>query len=143
MAGKNIKAADAPDVIQIFGRLTLAEIDAEISRLGSEIEPLQRAIESLRILRRAVDVRENGKPEKKQRQPRAKPLTQPGQQINAGGGRAVSWKEKIVAYLKQKGPTKSGIIAADMGTAQATVSQIVNKFDMTFKRDLDGAWGLK
>lgn len=109
MAAK--EAAAKLSVVQILkqaGPDDLAEVDARIAELQGELD-------SLSVIRKALDVKVNGKPERKTRSPSAK-----GAAIQKGKRRA-----EIIRYLEHAGAKKPAIIAADTGVPLEEVLEFV------------------
>lgn len=69
---KELKVMGVVEAVLQADADALAEIDSKIGDIEASIASQQREIEGLRMIRRAIDVRLNGKPERKQRQPREK-----------------------------------------------------------------------
>lgn len=96
------------DALSQAGENDLAAIDAELVQLGKRVDMLTQA-------RKLLDLKINGKPERKKPTPRAKPAS-------TGGGS----REQIGKYLLHRGPTKVALIAMDLKMTPATVYNAVD-----------------
>lgn len=106
----------------------LSEIDNAIAKLESSIEKINHEIAGLRVVRKAIGVKLNGKPERKAPTKSAKTGT-----AKAGSGTA---RDRIYDYLaNKKTGVKSAIIAADLQIPIATVYAAVNH--EWFDKDID------
>lgn len=98
----------------------LAEIDAKITSLESSIEKIEQEIAGLRVVRKAIGVKLNGKPERKT-------PTKAGKTGATKSAAGITARDRIYDYLSnKKGGVKSAIIAADLQIPIATVYAAVN-----------------
>jgi len=131
--------------LEILKGLSLADIDAQISELQGQITGIEGQIAGLRVLRRAADCEQNGKPERKPRQKRqAAPKLAPATngEVVIGRGRP-SAMQRIVALLKQTGKSKGASIAEDLGLASDTVFAILGDHPEMFERLDAGFYALR
>ena len=106
----------------------LSEIDNTIATLESSIEKIEQEIAGLRVVRKAIGVKLNGKPERKAPSRSAKTGT-----AKTGPGTA---RDRIYDYLaNKKAGVKSAIIAADLEIPIATVYAAVSH--EWFSKDID------
>lgn len=91
--------------------------------INGRIEHLERELEALRVLAKAVDIRRNGKPERKKREPKpaAKPKTATSTAISNGDATLA----KVVKYLEHAGAASLGAIAQSVGSHHLTVRSIL------------------
>lgn len=131
------KTADALAVLQ---SLTLGDIDAQIQDVETRIRefcgPLEKQLDSLRQLRRVIDLRENGKPARK---PRDKPVRTASSDASSGtsGGMIA---QRARTYLLANGPMKVASLASALGVEYQSVYAVLTK--SPFKKLNTGEYGV-
>lgn len=127
MAAKEVPSL--VDAVQKASAKDLAAIDATIGDLQEKQQEIQRTIDGLTAIRKAIDIRINGKPPRAERKPKAKPSTAAAAiaRATASDGddedsdRAKD-RQKIYDYLHRIGrPTKPSLIGAATGIDGRTV----------------------
>lgn len=127
------KEPDKLNAVELLAKLDLDEIDARINDLTRELE-------ALHALRKAVDIRQNGKPERKA--PVAKkPLAKATASGDAPDGRTNLGK--IYRYLQSSGPKKAPVIAADTGLDVEVVRDCLRASTFFTMNNIDGCWRIK
>lgn len=110
MAAKKAATATAPlsSLLQAFaeaGEPELAEVDQQIDKLEAELE-------TLRVIRRAIDIRLHGK--QKRRSPTKKRDQKPSSDDASIAG-------KVHDYIFKHGPALAGVIAKSLGCSPQAV----------------------
>jgi hypothetical protein len=139
------------NALELLQQLSLEDIDAKIASLQEELDGhtkrLGGEIDGLKVIRKAVDLRVNGKKPRQERKPRAAkaPVKQPAYSISAGSGDSPGpAKIRIIRYLNgRNGGAKPATIASDLGLGYQNVYDIVRSNDEIFYKDQHGAYFLR
>ena len=109
------QTSDQPDLVAVLQKAT-AEDKA---RVDQRIDELTRELETLRMVQRMLDVKLNGKPERKA------PVKRGTNRAMAGEGK--TQRERVYDYLEAQGvPVKPSTIAADTGIALASIYTVLS-----------------
>lgn len=137
--------------LEILGALDVGEIDEQIQQKQAELDSLvaekQKEIDALSILRKAADMRVNGKPPRakygegkaaqRKREPAHEP--EPAPTVPRGPGRPPSLDTAIRQYISVAGPSTAGAIAGGIGHQPREVLEHV-KNSGKFVCDTTGKW---
>ena len=147
------KKAKSATPLELFGRLKLDEIDAEIGRHQAEIDERQKKIDSLKAIRKAVDIRDNGRPPRKWSEKRRGKAASNGHAEANGNGHAAAGDDqpptiqgvrmRIWHLLKRTGPLKAEAIAEQIGLPFALTQKVLDRCDKNFMRQSDDRWTLR
>ena len=108
------KAEHKPSIVELIKSATDADleaIDAEILERRNQIAKLDDEVYALKAMRRTIEVKLHGKPERKK--PQRKP--QASNQAAAAGEDNDRDRQRIHDYLSKHGPTKTGTIGDALG----------------------------
>ena len=100
------KAKDRPSALAAFNALQLDEIDADIAQVDEEIAGLQKRRDSLTAIRKAVFIRDNGRPPRK----------------NAKGAKRATAADSSAEPEHDQGDDSPSGTAADAGPTPQAVS---------------------
>ena len=117
MSKDDPKLAPAPelDPIAMLEALTLEKIDESINKLQLEITefvaPREKRMDALKAIRRMINIRENGMPQKKPRGRPKQQLAPTPKSANFAAG--LPDPGKVKTFLSVNGPTRVELIAAE------------------------------
>lgn len=122
---KTDEKSQSMSAVELLKRLDIAEIDARIADLDNELD-------ALRSLRKALDIRINGR---KPKAPRCEGKSAKGAAIMLGKRRSI-----IAKYLEAMGPKKPALIAAENSLTTDEVIAALNSDSQRFHMEPDGRW---
>lgn len=141
----------APSLIDLLSKATaadLANLDQQIaekeSALAEATKNLEADLASLKALRKVIDVKLNGKPERKKPVRKAKgSVLVPQERPAYHNGDSVGHEEaglasKIVGLITRDGPLSPQALAIKLGRSPQGINMSVTKMSSMFKRLSDG-----
>lgn len=146
--------------LEVLDSLSLESIDAEIAVIDGKIAELDKTREALKAARRFVDIRDNGRPERKKPVRRNKAAAAPAVQRQASSGeyvlpanraqlsrdgddtRAKTNREKIRDYLLENPRATQNLIGIATGITHGSLSGTLSQHKDLFKSNGDGTWSL-
>lgn len=119
------------DQILFATEADLQAIDEQITAITDEIAEKQRTVDGFRAIRKAIEIRLNGKPERK------KPERSAGGAVatNDAGGKRVKLIERVYALLMSEGSMPLPAIAERVGSTPGSVSGTIAGSDWFELRD--------
>ncbi|HWA99414.1 MAG TPA: hypothetical protein VG713_13020 [Pirellulales bacterium] len=123
--------AQRPSIVELFSQANeadLVDIDSRIAVLEEQRAGIDKQIDSLRTVRRVIDVKLNGKPARVQRQQRKNKTTavgRPAAQEQDDGSDDLF--DRIKVYLEHAGETSAPKLAAELGVSVPTVQKRLNR----------------
>lgn len=144
------KPASLVDMLAKVSVADLADIDQQIAAKQAELDEATKKIggelEALKTIRKVVDIKLNGKPARKQRQPKGT-KAEPANRLpssNGNGLDGISPADKIAKVLKECGPCLPATIAKKLGGEHLLhgVAITLGKNKDRFMREDNGTWDL-
>jgi hypothetical protein len=134
-----------PNLIEVLSTASeadLLEIDDQIAAKEKELAETTKALEgelaALQYLRRVVDVKLHGKPERKQRQAKAKAAPAPHAASNGDRNEIepmhAALASQIVGLITKEGPITPEVIARKLDRTPQGVRMAITKAGGLFKR---------
>lgn len=131
------------NVLETLKSLDVAEIDAELENIQSQITELQASADKLRAVRKAVDLAVNGKPPRAPRGSKKKPAAKPAATTitRASNGDVAA---RVRDYLLHAGTSSVGAIAQSLGLEPSEVSAACKMHHTVFGwNPRGGGWQLR
>lgn len=139
--------AKSPDALALLESLDPDALQEQINALQTELDGLvaekQKQIDALRTLWRSANIRKNGRPARKKRQPKKDRAAEPAEPVQAepsvGSPSAV---EQIAEYLRENMDSRATRIAGDLHMDQKRIDQLLSGNPHRFEHKY-GRWRLK
>ena len=116
----------------------------ELNDIGEQIADLEKQLDTLRLVHKLLDVRINGKPERKAPVRTAKKMMAEAPAKWTGGrersNEVSSQVANVVAYLRKVGSAKPAIIASDCNIPAGSIYNVLAKAE--FQKGLEGFYKL-
>lgn len=139
-----------PSLVDLLNKATaadLADIDQQIADKQSELDEATKQLitdlESLKAVRKVIDIRVNGKPARKKREPRKAAGDKGVSQSAASAPASSDLLARIIQIIHGCGPCTSYTISKKLGdTSEYLVRNALIKSKDKFTRNDDGTWEL-
>lgn len=144
------KQASLVDLLAKVSVADLADIDQQIAAKQAELDEANKRIggelDALKTIRKVIDIKLNGKPARKKREPKAA-KAEPVNRLpsaNGNGHDGTSPVERIRQVLKDCGPCLPATIAKKLGGEHLlhSVSITLGKNKDKFMREDNGTWDI-